>query len=227
MFLILTILVAVTVATARADENMDTREGETLTLKCRFSEQQPSNDFTYYWARWTTANKFDNVAINNVQLNTNYRIDFRPDKGVYDLHITNTSYSRDNGRFECRIKASGTGADVHQQYYNLTVLTPPQPPLVAPGTIAVATEDKKLDLTCSSIGGSPDPTITWYRVGSNSPLPAPINRGGSKDLQTTSTLSVLPRREDDGAKYRCVVWNRAMPEGHRLETIVTLSVNCE
>ncbi|XP_062545555.1 hemicentin-1-like isoform X2 [Armigeres subalbatus] len=224
VFLVLTLL-AVAVTTARADENMDTREGETLTLKCRFSEQQPSNDFTYYWARWTTANKFDNVAINNVQLNTNYRIDFRPEKGVYDLHITNTSYSRDNGRFECRIKASGTGADVHQQYYNLTVLTPPQPPLVAPGTIAVATEDKKLDLTCSSIGGSPDPTISWYRVGTNIPLPAPINKGGSKDLQTTSTLSVLPRREDDGAKYRCVVWNRAMPEGHRLETIVTLSVN--
>lgn len=67
----------------------------------------------------------------------------------------------------------------------------------------------------------------WFRVGSNTPLPAPINKGGSKDLQTTSTLSVLPRREDDGAKYRCVVWNRAMPEGHRLETIVTLSVNCK
>ncbi|EDS35538.1 echinoid [Culex quinquefasciatus] len=158
-------------------------------------------------------------------IDTGHRIDFRPDKGVYDLHISNTSYGRDNGRFECRIKASGTGADVHQEYYNLTVLTPPQPPLVAPGTIAVATEDKKLDLTCSSIGGSPDPTITWYRVGSNNPLQAPINRGGSKDLQTTSTLSVLPRREDDGAKYRCVVWNRAMPEGHRLETVVTLSVN--
>ncbi|XP_053696578.1 cell adhesion molecule Dscam2-like [Sabethes cyaneus] len=221
----LTILTVGAIVSVLADESLDTREGETLTLKCRFSEQQPSNDFTYYWARWTTANKFDNVAINNVQLNTNYRIDFRPKKGVYDLHITNTSYSRDNGRFECRIKASGTGADVHQEYYNLTVLTPPQPPLVAPGTIAVATEDKKLDLTCSSIGGSPDPTIMWYRVGSNTALQAPINRGGSKDLQTTSTLSVLPRREDDGAKYRCVVWNRAMPEGHRLETLVTLSVN--
>lgn len=65
---------SVTIATfALADENLDTREGETLTLKCRFGEQQSSNDFTYYWARWTTANKYDNVAINNVQLNTNYR----------------------------------------------------------------------------------------------------------------------------------------------------------
>lgn len=89
-----------------------------------------------------------------------FSIDFRPQEGIYDLQILNASYSRDNGRFECRIKASGTGADVHQEYYNLTVLTPPQPPSVGPGNIAVATEDKKLELTCSSLGGSPDPTVT-------------------------------------------------------------------
>jgi hypothetical protein len=65
-----------------------------------------------------------------------YRVDFQPDRGIYDLKISNASYSRDNGRFECRIKAAGTGADVHQQYYNLTILTPPQPPMVGPGNIA-------------------------------------------------------------------------------------------
>lgn len=87
-------------------------------------------------------------------------MDFKPERGIYDLHIENAAYNRDNGRFECRIKAIGTGADVHQVYFNITILTPPQSPMVAPGTIATATEDKKLDLTCSSIGGSPDPTIT-------------------------------------------------------------------
>lgn len=59
------------------------------------------------------------------------------------------------------------------------------------------------------------------------PIDTPITRGDSKDLQTTSTLSLVPRREDDGAKYRCAVWNRAMPEGQRLETTVTLNVNCK
>lgn len=98
--------------------------------------------------------------VTNLPTNQFSRVDYRPDKGIYDLRITNASYSRDNGRFECRIKAQGTGDDVHQQYYNLTVLTPPQPPLVAPGSIVVATEEKKQELTCSSVGGSPDPTIT-------------------------------------------------------------------
>ncbi|XP_055680977.1 hemicentin-2-like isoform X1 [Lutzomyia longipalpis] len=207
------------------DESLDTREGEDVTLKCRFNEQHSTNEFSYYWARWTVGNKYENVAIGNIQLNTNYRLDFRPERGIYDLLIKNASYGRDNGRFECRVKAVGTGADVHQEYYNVTVLTPPQPPQVAPGNIAIATEDKRQELTCSSIGGSPDPTITWYREGSSQPLQASINRGGSKDLQTTSTLIVTPRRDDDGVTYRCVVWNRAMPDGQRLETTVTLSVN--
>lgn len=58
-------------------------------------------------------------------------------------------------------------------------------------------------------------------------MAANLISGGSRDLQTTSTLTIIPRREDDGAKFMCVVWNRALPEGHRLETVTTLSVNCE
>ncbi|KAI8042722.1 hypothetical protein M5D96_004039, partial [Drosophila gunungcola] len=137
----------------------------------------------------------------------------------------NTSYNRDNGRFECRIKAKGTGADVHQEFYNLTVLTAPHPPMVTPGNLAVATEEKPLELTCSSIGGSPDPMITWYREGSTVPLQSYALKGGSKNHYTNATLQIVPRRADDGAKYKCVVWNRAMPEGHMLETSVSLNVN--
>ncbi|XP_050086076.1 uncharacterized protein LOC126571536 [Anopheles aquasalis] len=205
------------------DEIRDTREGETVTLKCRFGAQSASGDFSYYWAQ-STGNKFDNVAIKGVQLNMNYRIDFRPEQGIYDLRILNTTYSQDNGRFECRVKASGTGADVHQEYYNLTVLTPPQPPIVEPLDLNT-TEDEKFDLTCSSVGGSPDPSIMWYRMGSEEPLEATITKTGSKEFRTSITLEIVPRREDDGAKYRCVVWNRAMSEIDVLETTVTLSVN--
>lgn len=67
----------------------------------------------------------------------------------------------------------------------------------------------------------------WYREGSNTPLQAIVNRGGSKDHQTTSTLTITPTKEDDGARFRCVVFNRAMKDGEKYETTVTLSVNCE
>ncbi|XP_052853700.1 uncharacterized protein LOC128263067 isoform X2 [Drosophila gunungcola] len=208
------------------DDSLDTREGVDLVLKCRFTEHYDSSDFTFYWARWTCCpTLFENVAIGDVQLNSNYRLDFRPSRGIYDLQIKNTSYNRDNGRFECRIKAKGTGADVHQEFYNLTVLTAPHPPMVTPGNLAVATEEKPLELTCSSIGGSPDPMITWYREGSTVPLQSYALKGGSKNHYTNATLQIVPRRADDGAKYKCVVWNRAMPEGHMLETSVSLNVN--
>lgn len=68
---------------------------------------------------------------------------------------------------------------------------------------------------------------SWYREGSNTILQAVVLKGGSKDQPTNATLSIVPRREDDGAKYKCVVWNRAMNEGQRLETTATLNVNCK
>ncbi|XP_050321107.1 muscle M-line assembly protein unc-89 isoform X1 [Bactrocera neohumeralis] len=215
-----------TLTSSQADESLDTRENADLTLKCRFTDHYDANDFTFYWARWT-ANpaQFDNVAIHDVSLNSGYKPDYRPKHGIYDLQIKNASYIRDNGRFECRIKAKGTGADVHQEFYNLTVLTPPHPPVISPGNVAIATEDVKMELTCSSIGGSPDPTITWYREGTNTPLHAVVRSGGSKDQPTNATLTLQPRREDDGAKYKCIVRNRAMNDGQRLEATATLNVN--
>lgn len=74
--------------------------------------------------------------------------------------IKNASFARDNGRFECRIKAVGTGADVHQEYYNITVLTLPQQPIVDSGLESMATEGKMHEMSCVSLGGSPAPTIT-------------------------------------------------------------------
>lgn len=59
---------------AVADESLDTREGVDLVLKCRFTEHYDSTDFTFYWARWTCCpTLFENVAIGDVQLNSNYR----------------------------------------------------------------------------------------------------------------------------------------------------------
>lgn len=53
---------------------LDTREGEDITLKCRFMEQNgPRDEFFYNWARLTPPSKFDNVAVGSQQLNSNYR----------------------------------------------------------------------------------------------------------------------------------------------------------
>ena len=72
LFLIFFLVSTVFTLAWAAEELIDTREGEDLTLKCRFNEQHTASEFSYYWARSAGAN-FENVAIGKIQLNTNYR----------------------------------------------------------------------------------------------------------------------------------------------------------
>lgn len=51
---------------------MDAREGENILLKCRFSQQHSTDEFSYYWAR-NSGTSFDNVAISGVPLASNYK----------------------------------------------------------------------------------------------------------------------------------------------------------
>ena len=87
-----------------------------------------------------------------------FRVDFNPTMGKYDLHIRGASYERDNGRFECKLKEVGTGQELFSKSFQLTVLLRPGEPTITP-SVPVATEGKALQLTCSSVGGSPDPQI--------------------------------------------------------------------
>lgn len=71
--------------------------------------------------------------------------------------------------------------------------------------------------------------LTWHFCVSGSlyPLEAALKNGGSRDQSTTATLSIVPTKEDDGAVFRCEVWNRALPEEKKLISTVALSVNCK
>lgn len=108
------------------------------------------------------------------------------------------------------------------------MLTPPGPPRISPGPNPVATEGRPLELSCTSAGGSPDPVVRWYREGVHDPVES-VTRvsAGTRETITSAVLQVAPGREDDGAVYRCVVWNRAMADGTKFETRTTLSVNCK
>ncbi|BES87266.1 negative regulation of ERBB signaling pathway [Nesidiocoris tenuis] len=206
----------------KSEEARDTREGENITLECRFSRQLTAMRPAYFWVR-TNRRDHDNVAIQGTPLDANYRLDFRPEDGCYDLHISNVSYERDDGKFECRLKVSGSGQDIHSQGYTLTVLTPPGHPRISPSANPTATEGQTLELTCASKGGSPDPTVRWFRQGVAEPMEATIKT--TMDQGVVSTLTLKPDKTDDGAVFKCIVWNRAMPAGDKLETTVNLNVN--
>ena len=58
-------------------------------------------------------------------------------------------------------------------------------------------------------------------------LDATIMRGENKDEPTRSILNVVPTKNDDGASYRCTVWNRALRQEHSLEAGTKIYVNCK
>ena len=153
-------------------------------------------------------------------------VDHRPAEGIYDLTIEDATYDRDNGQFECRMKEGGTGQELHSKSVELTVLLRPSPPSLNPAT-PTATEGRLLNLTCSSLGGSPPPQIHWYNEANSKLLDAALIKGKNKDEPTMSVLSVMPTKEDDGSQYRCTVWNRALAKGQKMETKTKIFVNCK
>jgi hypothetical protein len=52
-------------------------------------------------------------------------------------------------------------------------------------------------------------------------------RGENKDEPTRSILNVMPTKNDDGASFRCTVWNRALRQEHSLEAGTKVFVNCK
>ncbi|KAA0198428.1 hypothetical protein HAZT_HAZT007763 [Hyalella azteca] len=207
---------------ARREEALDVLEGRDVTLECHFSNPRLLSG-VLYWMRHRNG-EVDNVAFGDQALDANYRINFVESESRYDLTINRATYDRDNGMFECRSVKEGSGSVLHNTVVNLTVLIPPGSPHITPQK-PKAVEGKPIELTCSSSGGSPDPQIIWYRQGSDEKLRSVLKPGGGRDEATTSVLTISPTKEDHGNEYRCVVSNRALAEGERMETSVTLDVD--
>ena len=155
-----------------------------------------------------------------------FSVDHRPAEGIYDLTLTSATYNRDNGHFECRMKEGVTGNELHSKSVDLTVLLKPSQPSIRPKN-PTATEGRLLNLTCSSVGGSPPPKIQWFRENDNRIMDSTYIEGKNKDEPTKAVLSINPTEEDDGNSYKCTVWNRAMKQGKQKDRSTKIYVNCK
>ena len=145
-------------------DNLETKiviEGQDVVLECRFPPALASSDATLYWIR-SSNNQHDKVAIRDTPYSSGYTVEHQPELGRYNLKIA--TYDRDNGNFECRKVEFMTGNKLHSSLIILVVLLPPSQPTVAP-TKPTVTEGKDLNITCSSIGGSPPPEVLWFKNG--------------------------------------------------------------
>ena len=149
-----------------------------------------------------------------------------PAQGRYDLHISHANYERDHGKFECRVKEDGTGVELYTATVSLTVLLPPGTPTITKSS-PEAVEGEPYSLTCSSAGGSPPPDISWLRLSDGAQMMGNTTLADHKDGQTVSVLELIPRKQEDGAIFRCDVTNRAISAQSTLTTDINISVNCE
>ncbi|XP_014210326.1 hemicentin-1 isoform X2 [Copidosoma floridanum] len=191
------------------ETQIDTHEGSTVKLQCRFGA--PRVNATYYWLTHTN-DRHDSAAVEQTPLAPYYTVYMKPEEGRYDLEIRNVSYERDNGKYECRVKVSGTGENIYHKNVTLTVLRAPSPPYISSDSPS-AKEGERMKLQCNTQGGSPEPEVKWYRGNSNSVI------------HTGKTYEFTPTKDDDRQTLRCVVRNRAMKAGETLSDRLTLDVS--
>lgn len=104
---------------------IDTHKGSSITLKCRFDidklRRNESSTLVPLWKR-SIGDSFDIISTNNLTFGP-YKLEYSTYSGKYDLTIDDVHYERDNGLFECKVKEAGTGVDLVEQSYQVTVLS--------------------------------------------------------------------------------------------------------
>ncbi|CAG0881052.1 unnamed protein product [Cyprideis torosa] len=212
------------------DEIVDVVKGEGTVLQCAYDTRETLPTFMLWRRSYKNKPGSKLIAYITEPLGSSqtevvkvpaYRLEFDQTSGSFNLHIPSAVYDRDNALFECSIE--GGEKALVEKSVQVTVLVPPGPPRIHPNN-PLAVERSTVELTCESFGGSPSPQINWYRVGMEQPLESVLQPSKNISLPSRAIYRFKPLKEDDGAKYKCVVWNRALHQGSMLEAFTEISV---
>lgn len=149
-----------------------------------------------------------------------YRVLRMVDIGQYNLEISSAELS-DDSLYECQ----ATEAALRSRRAKLTVLIPPDEPVIEGSPEILLTAGVPHNLSCVSRGAKPPAAIEWQKDG------LPIEGAFSttevlpdrKRVTTRSFLPVLPVDTDTGKNFTCMATNPAVPMGKR--TTITLNVH--
>ncbi|XP_048418247.1 kin of IRRE-like protein 3 isoform X2 [Stegostoma tigrinum] len=139
--------------------------------------------------------------------------------GEYSLRIEKAELI-DDAVYECQ----ATHAALRSQPARLTVLIPPDNPVISSGPVVSLKVGDSLNLTCRADNAKPAAVITWIRDGEPLKGATYIKRllKDGKRESIISSLHIPPSEIENGQRIICRAKNAAVPEGR--ETEVTIDI---
>ncbi|XP_056600659.1 kin of IRRE-like protein 1b isoform X1 [Triplophysa dalaica] len=149
-----------------------------------------------------------------------YRVLRIMDVGQFNLEITSADLS-DDSLYECQ----ATEAALRSRRAKLTVLIPPEGPVIEGSPEILLTAGSTYNLTCVSRGAKPMSTIEWFKDGIivEGALTSTEVLSDRKRVTTRSFLEIHPLDTDTGRNFTCVAANLATPLGKK--ATVTLNIH--
>ncbi|XP_029941352.1 kin of IRRE-like protein 1a isoform X2 [Salarias fasciatus] len=149
-----------------------------------------------------------------------YRVLRVQELGQYNLEILSADLS-DDSLYECQ----APDAALRSRRAKLTVLIPPDDPVIDGGPEVLLNAGESYNLSCVSRGAKPPSMIEWLKDGL--PIDGAVSAtevlSDRKRVTTRSYLPIHPVDTDTGRTYSCVATNLAVPTGKN--TTVTLNVH--
>ncbi|XP_060751863.1 kin of IRRE-like protein 3 [Tachysurus vachellii] len=140
-------------------------------------------------------------------------------KGEYHLLIQRTELA-DDGSFECQ----GIQVGIRSRPARLTVLVPPDDPVIIGAPVVSLRAGDPLNLTCYADNAKPAASIIWIRNGevlNGAMYSKTLLRDGHRE-SIVSTLYVSASNIESGQRITCRASNKAAPNGK--EATVTIDI---
>uniref|UniRef100_A0A3B4AMZ8 Ig-like domain-containing protein n=1 Tax=Periophthalmus magnuspinnatus TaxID=409849 RepID=A0A3B4AMZ8_9GOBI len=148
-----------------------------------------------------------------------YRVLRVQELGQYNLEILSADLS-DDAQYECQ----APDAALRSRRAKLTLLIPPDDPVIDGGPEVLLNAGESYNLSCVSRGAKPASVIEWLKDGLPTEGAVSVTvLPDRKRVTTRSYLPVHPVDTDTGRNFSCVTTNQAVPTGK--STTVTLNVH--
>ncbi|XP_016951961.1 irregular chiasm C-roughest protein [Drosophila biarmipes] len=179
--------------------------GARVTLPCRVINKQG----TLQW----TKDDFGLGTSRDLSGFERYAMVGSDEEGDYSLDIYPVMLD-DDARYQCQVSPGPEAQPaIRSTFAGLTVLVPPEAPKITQGEVIYATEDRKVEIECISVGGKPAAEITWIDGQSNvltdnieyTVIPLPDQRR----FTAKSVLRLTPKKEHHNTSFTCQAQNTA------------------